>query len=756
MSTSVEYILEIDTKGAQQGLKKTNQQVKKTARNVKSMRANARGLSGSFQAVGEAAGFMAPELAGLGEVAMVGARTFRGLGRTLASGHPIIIGLTLAIGGAIAVFAAFNAATKREEASKKALSKSIEENTKKIKDNAKAFEAAENAILSSAGKINNLRLKYAELSGEVSKAEAAEMKRSFTAEQTANKLQTDLDKQIESKQESLKAAKETLKATKKRLDDLGKEKTLLTFKGKLTEKGIAAYAKEEAALKSVTKIEREINALRTDGVDRIEAQAKEYAKLQEKIDKELKRQEMLEEAISRAKERQTQLQSFLTTLQGTAVSLASRLLDIQIARKDGAERINAEHQKEIDNLTATEQQITKQFEAAEKIARTKKDKILLTQIQAQKEAALASIQALRGEAEIKRQKKIFALVTKSFKLQLGAAKSLGKQFGALLKKRLDAIKTVDQITKSANDDQLTALERINQVEQERLKTLRDIAKQQNISTKEAQDAARERAKRERSALSAQQVAAGVGGAETVVRAVSDPSALISAVGAAFGPVGMAVAGVANALADLGQQDPEEIKAQFKATFEGIAAGLKILAPLLIEMLPPILFDAARLIVDALIQLPFALLASLGKLMGEVVKGIKDFFSGKGFFEAIGSALMDMFDRLINLIIEPFTGLFGGSKMGGGRMLSGQGGLRFTGANRGLSLLHEGEMVVPRSGQMSSSVARDVASQMRGSGGVNITINSAITERSAIDGLVRKIEERFGGFGQSTSTLFGGT
>ena len=91
------------------------------------------------------------------------------------------------------------------------------------------------------------------------------------------------------------------------------------------------------------------------------------------------------------------------------------------------------------------------------------------------------------------------------------------------------------------------------------------------------------------------------------------------------------------------------------------------------------------------------------------------------------------------------------------MLSGQGGLRFTGSGRGLAMLHEGEMVVPRSGQMSSSVARDAQSAIsaQGGGGVTIVINSAITERSAIDGLVRRIEERFGAFGQSTSNLFGG-
>ena len=92
------------------------------------------------------------------------------------------------------------------------------------------------------------------------------------------------------------------------------------------------------------------------------------------------------------------------------------------------------------------------------------------------------------------------------------------------------------------------------------------------------------------------------------------------------------------------------------------------------------------------------------------------------------------------------------------MLSAQGGLRFTGSNRGLALLHEGEAIVPRSGQISSSVARDAQSAISaqgGGGGVTIVINSAITERSAIDGLVRRIEERFGAFGQSTSNLFGG-
>ena len=110
------------------------------------------------------------------------------------------------------------------------------------------------------------------------------------------------------------------------------------------------------------------------------------------------------------------------------------------------------------------------------------------------------------------------------------------------------------------------------------------------------------------------------------------------------------------------------------------------------------------------------------------------------------------------MISSIAEFFGGgtqSFMSGGRFLSAQGGLRFTGQQQGLAMLHSGEMVVPRSGQMSSSVARDVQQQSSIGGGVTININSAVTERSAIDSLVRKIEDRFGSFGQSTSPLFGG-
>ena len=96
-----------------------------------------------------------------------------------------------------------------------------------------------------------------------------------------------------------------------------------------------------------------------------------------------------------------------------------------------------------------------------------------------------------------------------------------------------------------------------------------------FNTDEAQKAVEARAERERARVRQQQTAGVVGGVETVVRATFDPSALIGALGAQFGVVGSAIAGVVGALSDLGQKDPEEIKEEFRATFEGIAKGIKV-------------------------------------------------------------------------------------------------------------------------------------------------------------------------------------
>jgi len=94
-----------------------------------------------------------------------------------------------------------------------------------------------------------------------------------------------------------------------------------------------------------------------------------------------------------------------------------------------------------------------------------------------------------------------------------------------------------------------------------------------------------------------------------------------------------------------------------------------------------------------------------------------------------------------------------SKRGGGPYIpSARGGIKFTGADEGLAMLHRGEYVVPETGQMPQAVQRTMG---MGQGGMTININAAVVESNAIDELVRQIERRFQTFGSSTSPLFGG-
>lgn len=379
--------------------------------------------------------------------------------------------------------------------------------------------------------------------------------------------------------------------------------------------------------------------------------------------------------------------------------------------------------------------------------------------------------------------------TKALKKNTKAENDRRKLIAESLKKMLQATKSISEIQRDANADLLSDLDKINQLEKERLTQLKRITAQQKISTEEAQKAVSARAARERAALAeaerarqAQAGGAALRGAAGAVGAISDPSGLVSAIGSAFGPIGAGASELINALASLGDASgisEERIAAAMERTgknrdaairqiliddkaleyqtfFSAIVNGLKILPEILIKTLPAIIAEGLLTVLGELQALPFKVALSFLEVGKEIVKGFKG-----GIIEGLKN-IKDFFADGLNLLFGPLidgikgiVGFFTGESFAsGGRFLSGQGGLRFTGQQQGLAMLHQGEMVVPRSGQMSSSVARDVEAQV-GGGGITININSAITERSAVDALVRKIERRFGGFGQSTSPLFGG-
>ena len=194
--------------------------------------------------------------------------------------------------------------------------------------------------------------------------------------------------------------------------------------------------------------------------------------------------------------------------------------------------------------------------------------------------------------------------------------------------------------------------------------------------------------------------------------------------------------------DIQKNVEEDIRAQAKA----IELGLRALPRILFETLPPILIE----FVDRLI---FGIFKAIAELTNIIINGFKAIFTKEGL-KNIGRSIkqglkasFEEFFRRINVI----GGIL--SKRSGGRIPSARGGIKFTGNQQGLALLHPNEFVVPESGQMPQAVERAMTKQS--GSGINIVINASVVENNAIDELVRQIERRFQTFGSSTSPLFGG-
>ncbi len=259
----------------------------------------------------------------------------------------------------------------------------------------------------------------------------------------------------------------------------------------------------------------------------------------------------------------------------------------------------------------------------------------------------------------------------------------------------------------------------------------------------------------------------------VISGISDPSSAVGGVGTALSNVGGLVGGRAGtalaaaapiigavgavvvALESLGQSTPKELEAKFDDFIKNFERGARILPTLIADILPNFVgellvaigaatinlaFQIPRAILDGLTEFTFEFVDQLGKALFGWLDRIQEFFNNFGdYFSNIFSREGRRENRQRILGFES-----------GGRFSSS--GIQFTGADQGLAMLHRGEYIVPESNRRSQAVDRTM--NAAGGGGVNIVINAEIVEQSAIDELVRKIEQRFQGFGGGRSTLFG--
>lgn len=178
--------------------------------------------------------------------------------------------------------------------------------------------------------------------------------------------------------------------------------------------------------------------------------------------------------------------------------------------------------------------------------------------------------------------------------------------------------------------------------------------------------------------------------------------------------------------------------------DGFAIALEVLPEILINVLPGAIAKGVIGILRAIFNLP----RNIGNQFMKAIKALRDNF-GEGF----GNFLSGTGDFILEAITLGFaqTGTFDGKRSGGRFIPSARSGMKFTGPKKsGLALLHENEFVVPASGQKPQSVART----MNTGSGIVINISGMVVESNAVDSIVREIERRFQTFGTSQSTLFG--
>ena len=255
---------------------------------------------------------------------------------------------------------------------------------------------------------------------------------------------------------------------------------------------------------------------------------------------------------------------------------------------------------------------------------------------------------------------------------------------------------------------------------------KDLAEKREAGAKAAEEAAKkERQARQESAIDTFATVASL-----------DAASIVSLVNPMAGAITGIVQGIGEKVIEKG---PAQIRAEALAQAEAIKVGIAFLPELFLSIAPQLGIAIAEAFVDG---------AQL--LVLNLVEGIKQAFS---FIQ--GTTREERQDRRRRAFVDFFDPRTSASFMGGGRFVpSAQGGIRFTGAQDGPAMLHRGEFVVPQSGQRPQQVDRQLNNTT--GGGMTININSAVVDRNAVDALVREIEIRFNNqFGTSSSSLFGG-
>ena len=734
--------LETSSKQAVQGLKRVETQAKQTSSQARNLRRAGRDLDGTFADLGQGASALSPEIGSLFFAISDGASVAEAAGRALTGFLNPAFAATavIAIGVSAALFK-FHKEAEEAEAREQALAEVIERTNKVIEEQTKNADDASQSLIGYYQQVDQARVNLQLLTGQITQFEADQR----AATQTAAQFGKDA---TESQKQQEAAIRETIVARAEQIAQLRQQIALQkeerAIQQSLTERiagapqqfGEATFEEKQASnrlktLQDQQSADRERLRISEEQVLTIIGQQRAYEQILQdtaKINEQERQRAQAERARQARLRKEAELQRQREKEQQQVLKAQEQIEKIletaKFSQLDAVGKINATYEQQANKLFALAE-TSGDIETANAalVELTKVRNQLLDEEQAKQDAIAAK--------EAARQQKAADQIRKDGEKRAREAQRLKRETDIIVK----SINTLANITSDLFirptgqlEAMLQKVERIRGAfEQIRETGLKGVAQEGITSAFQKLGDAKGLQKGLSKALEKVTVIASLDAASIV--------SLVSPIAGAFTSV---VQGIGERVLDP-EQGAEEIRKQALAQAEAIKAGIAFLPELLLTIAPQLGFAIAEAFVDG---------AQL--FVKNLVQGIKDAF--RFFRDTTGQERRASRRQLISDFLDPDQSA---TFMSGGRFIpKAQGGIRFTGMQDGLAMLHRGEFVVPQSGQRPQQVDRQLNNTT--GGGMTVNINSAVVDRNAVDRLVREIEIRFNNqFGTSSSSLFGG-
>lgn len=714
--------LEQSSKGASAGMDKVSRSAKSGTSAARNFRRAGRDLDGAFGDLAQGLGVLNPALGGALMTISDGASVVEGLGRsmTLFLNPAFAVAATVAIGAGLALFE-YQREAEAAKAEAERLEKILTDTAKALETQQTNIDSAAASLLAYANDVETANTSLALLTGSLTQYQNELNNAERASAEFAKGSKEAIETQISATEESLRLRGEEVVALRQKIASMKEERKLsepsaiMRAAGQEAEFGKETTAEKSARAQLATALEQQkvlrenLQLLEQDAAV-VDNRAKAY---EETLKKSAEIREQNRKNAEAEKRRQKQERE-------------EAKLDAEFEKK---------YREQEQRALKAEEERRKKVQDARRAADQLKNLALSTETN-QREKILATLdRELKAVSDLAIESGDFATAeTVKANLRKKAAEELKKlnedELAALKKKREEEEKITAEKKRQVSLLEIgTALNEVSRMSvSEILETLREqvgkIRERFNI-----QNAINEAVRKERD-LRETGTAALEGGQTLATGSIGDIATMINP---AFGAL-------VSGLAAIGEKTPAERREELALQVEAVKNGLAFLPEIFLQVVPQIALGLLEAFVDG-IQLFFKNLRQV----------FEDFFSFRNRSPEERESRREARQKAISDFFDPTKTA---SFMSGGTFLpKAAGGIRYTGNEQGLAMLHRGEFVVPASGQRNQNADRQLASA---GSGMTLNINAAVVDRNAVDALVREIEIRFNSkFGVSSSNLFGG-